>query len=40
MINTLEKTHIKKFSDQWSKPLRKKEKQFYDLKKITEPHET
>ena len=33
MINTLGKTHIKKWSDDWSEPLRKKKKiYFYDLK--------
>ena len=33
LINTLGKTHIKKWSDDWSEPLRKKKKiYFYDLK--------
>ena len=32
MINTLGKTHIKKWSDEWSEPLRKKTIFFYDLK--------
>ena len=40
MINTLGATHIKKWSDEWSLPLRKKNIFFYDLKKIIEPHET
>ena len=41
MINTLGKTHIKKWSDQLSEPLRKITIFFYDLwKKITEPNET